>query len=247
MFNNTFTCRLTTFQIMNLSYIKQLYKTMKRFIFFLFSIFGALVATAQTPYKQPLPARQHAVTVEFASYLFRHFTLGHEVELGQNISLASKVGIVLQNGSTTNENNYHQRGAFVRTGLKFYRDFPVRSMIWRGLEPDDRMAFEGRYIKPEIILGYFTESAPDAPSTRYNTLSGAIMLNFGRQYAFAKRLLVGYEWGIGYAFSNEDMSKIGQKNYRPYGFYYSHVGLPNTQFPVAFSLGFNVGIVLGKL
>lgn len=211
--------------------------------------------------------RHHAISTEFLAPLFRHFTFGHEMEIKKDISLESKVGVIFGGPVSSNpDQNYKQYGGFVRTGVKFYRDFPQRNFLfWGERERGERGTFEGRYIKPELVLGYFSEEstttatsayspqgsyipAPSIPTTqRKGTFAAAVLVNFGRQYLYGKRLLVGYEWGVGYAFSNEDMTQIRNGNiYRPYGWYYSHIGAPNSDFPVAFSIGFNVGLLLGK-
>ena len=208
--------------------------------------------------------RRHAITAEFFAPMFSHFTVGHEMELSKDISLETRIGVIFSNnagGTSGDIRAYAKGGGFVRTGVRFYRDFMPRGILsWllsRNCE-QNRHVFEGFYAKPEIIIGSFTEANPDNPNQRRNTIASAILINIGEQYCFAKRFLVGYEMGVGYAFSNEDMSKIGpnstnQQNangttntYRPYGFYYSHFGAPNTNTPIAFSASFTLGVILGK-
>jgi hypothetical protein len=232
---------------------------MKRFVFafaFVLWVHSSFAQNTPLPEREVgkrgvLPTRKRVLSVEFIAPLFRHFTVGHEMELRKDISWETKVGVIFPNAvSSTSDFNYQQQGGFIRTGIKFYRNFPQnRWRFWGNNNDRERNVFEGRYIKPEIVVGYFSEKDPDSPLRSNNTFASAILLNFGRQYVFAKRLTLGYEWGLGYAFSNEDMNRINTpnaKNYRPYGWYYSHVGAPNSDFPIAFSVGFNVGVVLGR-
>lgn len=232
---------------------------MKRFVFAFAFVLIANSSVAQNPdlptrneagKRTALPTRKHAFSVEFVAPLLRHFTAGHEMELRENISWETKVGVIFPRAvSSTSDFNYQQQGGFIRTGVKFYRNFPQNRWRFWGNNQRERDVFEGRYIKPEIVVGYFSEKDRDSPLRNNHTFASAILLNFGRQYVFAKRLTLGYEWGLGYAFSNEDMNRINApnaKNYRPYGWYYSHVGAPNSDFPIAFSVGFNVGVVLGR-
>lgn len=250
---------------------------MKRILFSIFGLLTSLAAFAQIPDLPNTPEinkskitnalrgipRHHAISTEFLAPLFRHFTFGHEMEIKKDISLDSKVGIIFGGPvSMGADQNYKQYGGFIRTGVKFYRDFPQRNFLfWGERERGERGTFEGRYVKPEIVLGYFSEETamttssnpqgsyapPTVTTQRRGTFAAAILVNFGRQYLYGKRLLVGYEWGFGYAFSNEDMTQINNGNmYRPYGWYYSHVGAPNSEFPIAFSVGFNIGLLLGK-
>lgn len=236
-------------------------------LFIAWESFAQIPSLPQTPNIDPskilsgIPKR-HAISVDFLAPLFRHFTAGYEMEIKKDISLESKVGVIFGGPvSMAPDQNYKQYGGFIRTGVKFYRDFPQRSFLfWGAREREERGTFEGRYVKPEIVIGYFSEEstapanynpyssyAPPTTTQRNSTFAAAILVNFGRQYLYGKRLLVGYEAGIGYAFSNENMARINNGNsYRPYGWYYSHVGLPNSEFPIAFSMSFNVGILLGK-
>jgi opacity protein-like surface antigen len=144
---------------------------------------------------------------------------------------------------TNTSNNYQQYGAFLRTGIKFLRAFSPYQDNERSRHP-----LEGTYIKPEIVVGCFSETNPlNANRYRTSTIAGAIMVNFGKQYAFGDRLLVYYDMGVGYAFSNENMTRINNgERYRPYGLYYSHFGTPNARIPIAFSASFGIGYIFAK-
>jgi hypothetical protein len=179
-------------------------------------------------------------SIEPFAPLFKHFTIGHETGLGHDYSLETKISVISRKPSKE-ENRYINpmldEGGFVRTGVKFYRQ---KDYINKNREAYHR--FQGRYIKPEIVIGFMRSSDVSAINDiPKNIFFGALLVNFGRQYVFAERFVIGYEFGFGYAFSNEgnDIRKIR-------GFYYSHIGTPNTNFPIAASIGFNMGLIINK-
>jgi opacity protein-like surface antigen len=209
--------------------------------------FETAFVLAQNP---ALPARNRgtAISVELVAPILRHFTFGYERELWRDVAWETKLGVVFGGNLPLNLNkDFQQQGVFVKTGLKFFRNFPANAFGFQHHAQYQRQALEGSYIKPEVIVGYFNESEPNNSLHKNNTFSMALMLNFGRQYAFGKRLRFYYEAGLGYALSNEDMTRINQGDkYRPYGWYYSHVGSPNAKIPIAFSVGLGLGYALSR-
>ncbi|TAE70729.1 MAG: hypothetical protein EAZ85_11555 [Bacteroidetes bacterium] len=185
----------------------------------------------------------HIISVQSFAPMLSHFTIGHETGLGHDYSIETKISIIHKQpkrNETTIKDPLLQEGFFIRSGLKFYRQ---RDFINPNLQRYHR--FQGRYFKPEIIVGFIKSTDVVNSSNTKNISFGALMFNFGRQYVFVERFVIGYEVGVGYAFSNEGKLPSTRANSRP-KFYYSHIGTPNASLPIAISASFNVGIVIGK-
>ncbi len=194
--------------------------------------------------KQNQNANGHIISIQPFSPLLSHYTIGYERGLGHDYSIETKISIInLQ--PRKDEIKYTQpkleQGFFIRTGLKFFRQ---KDYINPNAQRYHR--FQGRYFKPEIIVGHIKSTDRRSPmNIPKEIIFGALMFNFGRQFVFAKRVVIGYEVGVGYAFSNEGRSTSKRINSRPH-FYYSHIGTPNGSLPIAISASFNMGYVIGK-
>ena len=176
--------------------------------------------------------RKSIIKIDFFSPLSGNLTLGYERSLGVQKSFEVSIGII-GIGVPKYEN---ARGAFFRIGYKFIRSPEVyfNAMHYSHI-------LKGFYIRPDFIFSYYsydvtrniTSPIPGGDiyqKVRTENLSGAFILNIGKQWIMDDKFSMSWFGGIGYAFSTEA------------GYYYSHVTSGN-EFPIALSAGLCFGIL----
>lgn len=173
------------------------------------------------------PLRKKAVKIEFLAPLTGNFTIGYEHYIKNGISWEAKIGMI---GAGVNIAN--QKGIFVKGGPKFKLkpDYIIDGM--RSSHP-----LRGSYIKPELLISYFNHDPlfldVNDSSNSKDKVGSAILINFGKQNVLAERFTIDWSLGLGYGFTADNSG----------GYLYGALG-GNNQFPIIFSAGFTLGVLL---
>ena len=115
--------------------------------------------------------------------------------------------------------NAKPEGVYAKFGYKFIKnpDFYLRGMKYAHL-------LKGTYFKPEIALTTYSVNQIKYDFNTYNsytvrqsTISGALLLNVGKQWVFDNRFAVDFSIGLGYGLTNIPKNDILGSIYQ-YGF-----------------------------
>lgn len=198
---------------------------------------------------------KNAIKWSFSGIMFNHLTFIYERSLTPSTSFevgisAIGVGYAPEGDELGTYNLRNPAGVGFRGAYKFKRspDYYLPKMRYGHI-------LKGGYIKPELILSVFAEDVntySKDPSKAYetareNAVSGALMLNFGKQVVFSDQFAVDFFFGIGYGFSTSSNYEWDTDvNYRdtPASLMYGFLLTPG--IPLAFSGGLTVGYVFGK-
>lgn len=207
---------------------------------------------------------QHKNNIKFSftGLLFKHLDFYYERSLSPTTSFEGGIGLI-GIGFDPDDNNYYGEeakrnpaGVAVHVGYKLKRspDFYLEKMRYAHL-------LAGGYIKPEIIFTAYSEDynveAYDhttgqysVTSDRRSAVSGAFMLNLGKQWIFNDQFSLDTYVGIGYGFTNSD-NHPDNINYNSWDYpltegvvQYGYLITP--AIPLAFTGGISLGYVFGK-
>ncbi|WP_421763224.1 DUF3575 domain-containing protein [Ekhidna sp.] len=175
--------------------------------------------------------KKRAIKFEFFSPLTGNSTFGYESYIKDWISWEAKVGFI---GLGLDPDEVNPSGFFIKGGPKFKLnpDFVTDDLKGSHL-------LGGKYIRPEIAFAQYSEdiyrfnSGSSTETYREDFTSIAFLITYGRQYILANVMTLDYHIGLGYGYVS---SKEGRYNYG-----YSNGG---TDFPVAISAGFTIGVLL---
>jgi len=183
--------------------------------------------------------RNHIVKFHLFSPYSNRLTFGYEKLLANNLSIESKVGIAgvgIENPFYADDSYKKNAGLTFRTGAKFkFR----RNEVKEGKM--DRQELSGTYCKPEIGLSFLSRSfhkysysydyhEREEITVNEAGLTGAFILNIGKQWILHSRLVVDVSFGGGWGFSslrsmNGRIDEAdGSSNF--FGFYYFGKSLP---------------------
>ncbi|MDN5203509.1 DUF3575 domain-containing protein [Fulvivirgaceae bacterium BMA10] len=186
--------------------------------------FAALKAQEVKPV-DPEKQKKKAIKMEFFSPLSGNLTLGYEQYIKNWVSFEGKLGLI---GVGTNISD--QKGLFIKAGPKFKLkpDFITDNM--RGSH-----FLRGSYIKPELVFSFYNHKDIflDSSSPSESVQSGAIILNYGKQYILGEILTIDWSFGFGYGFDNNGEG----------GYHYGHT-VGSSTVPIAATAGFTVGLLL---
>ncbi len=192
-------------------------------LFLLISAAG-MVSQAQPVTSLPDSAmKKSVIKMEFFSPLSGNTTLGYERYIKNFTSIEAKVGII---GLGKKIDDYRDNGVFVKVGPKFKLkpDYATQGTFGTHL-------LRGGYIRPELALSVFSHKEFDRAEKTIT--SGALLINYGKQYVLGNVMTLDWHIGMGYGFSNDDEQ----------GYYYGYSAGDN-DFPMAFSAGFTLGVLL---
>ena len=158
------------------------------------------------------------------------FTYERSIKPGQSIE--GTVGIIGLGFDPADEN---AGGVTLKFGYKFIKtpDFVMRGMRYSHL-------LKGGYVRPEIIFNAFSYDSYNYDygsytSTRGNSISGAVVINLGKQWVMSDSFLIDFYVGVGYAFGSST-------DYRD-GFYYGFAG-STSDVPIAVTGNLRIGFLL---
>lgn len=159
----------------------------------------------------------NAIKIHPFSPLYSCLTVSYERSVKAGQSYEGTLGIV---GIGLNLMNVDPVGVYGKFGYKFIKnpDYYLRGMRYAHL-------LKGTYFKPEIALSAYSYNKTNVDylnystttTVRQNTISGALLLNFGKQWVFDNRFAVDFSMGIGYGFTTLKNDGIFGSVYQ-YGF-----------------------------
>lgn len=183
--------------------------------------------------------KKNAWKLDFISPLTGNLTFGYEHSIKPGRSFEVALGII---GAGVNVNEDDNGGLFIKAGYKFIRspDFYLRGMRYAHV-------LKGGYVRPEFQLGYYNTDETEynydysaGYSSRIerniNVITGAFLLNIGKQWVYDNSFLMDMYFGVGYGF-NTNKYDYGDGSYH-YGFV-----LANEDVPVSFTAGLKIGIL----
>uniref|UniRef100_UPI004049D71B hypothetical protein n=1 Tax=Flavobacterium sp. TaxID=239 RepID=UPI004049D71B len=190
--------------------------------------------------------KKRAVKMNFISPLLGYTQVAYEQSLKPGRGYELSLGIIglgqnqeSSSGWSGSDFKEDQRGAFGSFGFKFIRipDFTAKNQKYGHI-------LQGTYVKPEVMVGYFTKNVYSYNLQRTERLKntyGALLVNVGKQWVFSDIFLVDLYVGLGYAFQNKTHRNVDNYDYngRLYGII---AGDSATTF--AMSGGFRIGILL---
>jgi hypothetical protein len=183
--------------------------------------------------------RKNAIKIDFISPLTGNTTLGFEHSLKPGRSIEAALGIIGM-GITDDSDPV---GAFVKMGYKFIKtpDFYLRGMRYAHI-------LKGGYVRPEIQLGYYNKKQEiynrDYSNGYYesfysvkniNVVTGALLLNLGKQWIYDNSFLVDIHAGVGYGFDNNIYSN---------GDYHYGFLLVDDGVPISLTAGLKIGMLV---
>ena len=187
--------------------------------------------TFSDPFFDPalyLDQKKNALKISFVSSLIGSTQFTYERSLKPGQSLETTLGII---GLGWDASGTNPRGATFKFGYKFIKtpDFRMPGMRYNHL-------LKGGYVRPEIIMNFYTfDSYQDySGAVRESSISGAVVINMGKQWIYADAFLIDFYFGVGYGFSSDDY----YENSVNYGF----MG-PFGDFPLVFTGNFRVGFL----
>ncbi|MFK7952900.1 MAG: hypothetical protein AB8B73_08630 [Ekhidna sp.] len=197
--------------------------------------FTSLAQQIDTEYETQ---KKSILKMEFFSPLTGHTTFGYERYIKDWVSWEAKLGIIGLGVDQEDFNGFDKNsaGLLLRGGPKFKLnpDFVTRDLRGSHL-------LSGKYIRPEIVASVysedeivFTNSGDETIRKNYNSF--ALLINYGRQYVLADIMSIDYHVGVGYGFDNYNGNDGGK-------YHHSHT-LGDSSFPIAFSAGFTIGVLL---
>jgi hypothetical protein len=202
--------------------------------------------------------RKKLVKVDFCSAMFGQLCFAYEQSIKPGASWQADL-VVLGIGNNLAHTDMSIHGGLVRFGYKFINtpDFALRGMRYSHL-------LKGGYVKPEFIFGFYSESYyytvynpgssfDDTYYQKDNITTGALVLNFGKQWIMNNIFAVDVFAGIGYGFSTKtSFANAYDANYystlpyvRSSSSYtnYAYFG-PADKFPMVFQAGLKIGLLL---
>jgi len=178
-----------------------------------------------------LDNNKNAIKIDFLSPLTGNTTIAYEYSIQPGRSYEITVGLI---GLGFDPGELKARGLFFKGGMKFIKtpDFYLRGMRYSHI-------LKGAYAKPELAFGFYSKEFNTSESwfgskmERESVITGAIFMNFGKQWVFDNSFLVDMYFGLGYGFDS------GPND----GDYHYGWLLNSSNFPIAVQAGFKIGFL----
>lgn len=196
----------------------------KSTIFFLFFLLSLSAFAQKVTLEPDSLTKKSVIKMEFFSPLTGNTTFGYERYLKNFTSIEAKIGIIGL-GKKIDE-PYRDNGILIKVGPKFKLKPSYATEGTFGTH-----LLRGSYIRPELALSIFGHEEFDGSSE--SITAAAILINYGKQVILGKIMSLDWHVGLGYGFSNDDEQ----------GYYYGF-SAGNNEFPMAFSAGFTLGVLL---
>jgi len=175
--------------------------------------------------------KKNALKIDFLSPLTGNTSISYERSIRPGRSYEVTLGII---GLGIDPNDNKQAGFFMKGGIKLIKspDFYLRGMRYAHI-------LKGSYVKPELAFGYYAKKFSDREyfyrntKSRKNVLSGAVFLNYGKQWIFDNSFLMDFYFGFGYGFDSGPIDG---------GYHYGYV-VGSGNFPIAAQAGLKIGFL----
>lgn len=188
------------------------------------------------------------ISYGFFSPLNQHISLEFDRLVTDNMMIAIQGGIITPGLTQSNENanslsngNNLQGGGYVEAGIKLFFNPDYN---WDGKR--GYCVMQGMYIKPQLILSMFTNTAtniydsyyiypPPSVTTQYSYTGFAMFINLGGQWIIARTIVIDIYGGVGCNYTNGNPTAPAINNY------YSYLTF-SSDFPLAVQGGINIGV-----
>ena len=203
--------------------------------------------------------KKAALKLNFLSPLFGHTLLTYEKSRAPGRSIELSLSIIGLGKNISFDDYYYDPitglsmdyrrgavGAAVGFGYKFIKtpDFLNRNIRYAHI-------LQGSYFKPVAYLGTYSENIIRQKNNgiekdRRTTVYGSLMMEFGKQWVVADRVVLDMFFGVGYGFDNIN----DEATYNSYSDEYSAYHYTNIKVgkapALALNTGFRIGILLGQ-
>jgi hypothetical protein len=203
--------------------------------------------------------KKAALKLNFLSPLFGHTLLTYEKSRAPGRSIELSLSIIGLGKNISFDDYYYDpitglsmdyrrggAGAAVGFGYKFIKtpDFLNRNIRYAHI-------LQGSYFKPVAYLGTYSENIIRQKNNgiekdRRTTVYGSLMMEFGKQWVVADRVVLDMFFGVGYGFDNIN----DEATYNSYSDEYSAYHYTNIKVgkapALALNTGFRIGILLGQ-
>lgn len=203
--------------------------------------------------------KKAALKLNFLSPLFGHTLLTYEKSRAPGRSMELSLSIIGLGKNISFDDYYYDPitglsmdyrrgavGAAVGFGYKFIKtpDFLNRNIRYAHI-------LQGSYFKPVAYLGTYSENIIRQKNNgiekdRRTTVYGSLMMEFGKQWVVADRVVLDMFFGVGYGFDNIN----DEATYNSYSDEYSAYHYTNIKVgkapALALNTGFRIGILLGQ-
>ena len=197
---------------------------MKKSIILLALFLATFASQAQMiEYEHDSTLKKSVIKMEFFSPLTGNTTIGYERYIKNFTSIEAKVGII---GLGKEVDGQRDSGIFLKVGPKFKLkpNYATKGTFGTHL-------LRGSYIRPELAFAIFDNN--EYGSISETVTSVALLINYGKQHVLGKIMTLDWHVGLGYGFSSDD----------ELGYYYGY-SAGDSSFPMAFSTGFTLGVLL---
>lgn len=185
--------------------------------------------------------KKSAIKLNFLSPLFESTTFSFERSIRPGRSFETELGFIGL-GFNTDETD-KSSGLHLAAGYKFLRtpDFYSARMKYAHI-------LKGSYVKPQVLLSmykneydYYNYNTGVYSAQEDNVVSGAFVINLGKQVVYDNSFLIDYSIGVGYGFTTQDFDgrDIYEWRANQYGFF-----LAGEQTPLVLKFNLKIGLLL---
>ena len=184
--------------------------------------------------------KKSALKLNFLSPLFESLNFSFERSIRPGRSFETELGLIGVGFNTDEFDN--SSGIHLAAGYKFLRtpDFYSERMKYSHI-------LKGGYVKPQVLLSiynneyYTTYISGGQQWVEDDVVSGAFVINLGKQVVYDNTFLIDYSFGVGYGFTSQDYDDFDEYyNWRPnqYGFF-----LAGEDVPLVLKFNLKIGLL----
>jgi len=183
--------------------------------------------------------KKSALKLNFLSPMFESLTFSFERSIRPGRSFETELGLIGL-GFNTYEND-KSSGIHLAAGYKFLRtpDFYSSRMKYAHI-------LKGSYVKPQVLLSIYSNEyetfnySGGTTAMEDDVVSGAFVINLGKQVIYDDSFLIDYSFGIGYGFTSQDFDEGDSYYWRDnqYGFF-----LTGEQTPLVLKFNLKIGLL----
>ncbi len=182
--------------------------------------------------------KKTAIKLNFLSPLFEYTAFSLEKSIRPGRSFETELGLIGLGFDTYKEDK--SSGISLSAGYKFLRtpDFYASRMKYSHI-------LKGSYVKPQVLLSIYSNEyeaflVGGTTTIKDDVVSGALVINLGKQVIYDDSFLIDYSFGIGYGFSSQDFDDRDYPDWRSnqYGFF-----ITGPDAPLVLKLNLKIGFL----
>lgn len=203
--------------------------------------------------------QKSAIKLNFLSPLFGHTWLTYEKSIAPGRSIDLSLSIIGLGKNISFDDYYYDpvtglsqtyrrgaAGAAIGFGYKFIKtpDFLNRDIRYAHI-------LQGSYFKPVAYFGTYGENVIITKNNtiekdRRTILYGSLMMEFGKQWIVADKMVLDMFFGVGYGFDNiNDANSYNSYSDEYSAFHYTNVKIGKAP-ALALNTGFRLGLLIGQ-